>query len=202
MFGTMFGDVGHGALIATAGWYFRDKLKTFTPFLIVAGFSSIFFGFLYGSIFGYEEVILPALWLSPIHNPNVMLLIALYWGIGFILLATLITVINRWREGDYASALFNNTGLAGILLYLGGFYAIQKWMATNTFDTDQQLALLLPLMIILGYKWHENKMRRARIGDQLPREYALLFARSGIQPQSRRISHRRIYLSQHDRQPQ
>ncbi|RKZ50558.1 MAG: hypothetical protein DRR16_17315 [Candidatus Parabeggiatoa sp. nov. 3] len=158
MFGTMFGDVGHGALIATAGWYFRDKLKTFTPFLIVAGFSSIFFGFLYGSIFGYEEVILPALWLSPIHNPNVMLLIALYWGIGFILLATLITVINRWREGDYASALFNNTGLAGILLYLGGFYAIQKWMATNTFDTDQQLALLLPLMIILGYKWHENKM--------------------------------------------
>ncbi|EDN72015.1 V-type ATP synthase subunit I [Beggiatoa sp. SS] len=102
MFGTMFGDVGHGALIATAGWYWRDKLKTFTPFLIAAGFSSILFGFLYGSIFGYEEVLLPALWLSPIHNPNVMLLIALYWGMGFILLATLITVINRWREGDYA----------------------------------------------------------------------------------------------------
>jgi V/A-type H+/Na+-transporting ATPase subunit I len=158
MFGTMFGDVGHGALIATAGWYLRDKLKTFTPFLIIAGLSSMFFGFLYGSIFGYEEVILPALWLSPIHNPNVMLTYALYWGIGFILLATLITVINRWREGDYASALFNNTGLTGILLYLGGFYALNKWMATDTFNLEQQLAIIVPLLIILGYKWYENKM--------------------------------------------
>lgn len=158
MFGTMFGDVGHGSLIAAAGWYWRDKLKTFTPFFLAAGFSSIFFGFLYGSIFGFEEVLLPALWVSPIHNPNLMLMVALYWGIGFILLATLITLINRWREGDYAAALLNNTGMTGILLYIGGFYAIQRWMATDTFETDQQLAVLLPLLLILGYKWHENKL--------------------------------------------
>ncbi len=158
MFGTMFGDVGHGALIAGAGWYWRNQLKTFTPFLIMAGLSSIVFGFLYGSIFGFEEVLLPALWLSPIHHPNLMLKLALYWGMGFILLATLITIINRWQEREYAAALFNNTGVAGILLYLGGFYAAQKWMTSGTFDTTQQLAVLLPLFIILGYKWHENQM--------------------------------------------
>ena len=158
MFGTMFGDVGHGALIAGAGWYWRNQLKTFTPFLIMAGLSSIVFGFLYGSIFGFEEVLLPALWLSPIHHPNLMLKIALYWGMGFILLATLITIINRWQEREYAAALFNNTGVVGILLYLGGFYAAQKWMTSGTFDTSQQLAVLLPLLIILGYKWHENQM--------------------------------------------
>jgi V/A-type H+-transporting ATPase subunit I len=166
MFGTMFGDVGHGALIAGAGWFWRDKLKTFTAFFIAAGFSSIFFGFLYGSIFGFEEVLLPALWMSPIHNPNLMLMVALYWGIGFILLATLITLINRWREGDYAAALFNNTGAAGILLYIGGFYAIQKWMETDVFETEQQLAVLLPLFIILGYKWYENKLPQSPFSER------------------------------------
>ncbi len=158
MFGTMFGDVGHGALIVGAGWYWRNQLKTFTPFFIVAGLSSIFFGFLYGSIFGFEEVVLPALWVSPIHNPNLMLMVALYWGIGFILLATLLTIINRWREGEYAAALFNNTGVMGLFLYLGGFYAIQQWMTTDVFEIDQQLAVLLPLLFILSYKWYENKL--------------------------------------------
>jgi V/A-type H+/Na+-transporting ATPase subunit I len=157
MFGTMFGDVGHGALIAGAGWYWRDKLKTFTPFFLAAGMSSIFFGFLYGSIFGFEEVVLPALWLSPIHNPTLMLKLALYWGMGFILLATMITILNRWQEGDYAAALFNSTGIVGILLYLGGYYAIEKWMRLDVFEIDQQLAILLPLITILAYKWHENK---------------------------------------------
>jgi V/A-type H+-transporting ATPase subunit I len=158
MFGTMFGDVGHGALIAGAGWYWRAKLKTFTPFFLAAGFSSILFGFLYGSIFGFEEVVLPALWLSPIHHPTLMLKLALYWGIGFILLATTITIINRWQEGDYAAAIFNNTGVVGILLYLGGYYAIEKWMTTDVFALEQQLAIVLPLITILAYKWHENKM--------------------------------------------
>lgn len=158
MFGTMFGDVGHGALIALAGWYWRKKLTTFTPFLIMAGLSSILFGFLYGSIFGFEEVLLPALWMSPIHHPNLMLTIALYWGIGFILLATLITIINRWQEGDYKAAIFNNTGIMGIFLYLGGFYAAYQWMTKDIFELDQQLAIFIPLIIILSYKWHENKL--------------------------------------------
>ncbi len=155
MFGSMFGDVGHGALIVGAGWYWRTK---FTPFFLAAGISSIGFGFLYGSIFGFEEVVMPALWLSPIHNPNIMLEIALYWGGGFVLLATMITVVNRWREGNYAAALLNNTGIAGICLYIGGFIAIKQWMQTDNFTTNQQLLIVIPLLIILSYKWYENKM--------------------------------------------
>lgn len=157
MFGTMFGDVGHGALIAGAGWYWRNQLKTFTPFFIAAGSSSILFGFLYGSIFGFEEILLPALWLSPIHHPILMLKLALYWGMAFICLATLITILNNWQEGNYASAIFNNTGLAGLCLYFGGFYAAEKWMTTDSFDINQQLAIFIPLLMILGYKWQQNK---------------------------------------------
>ena len=158
MFGTMFGDVGHGALIAGAGWYWRDKLKTFTPFLLAAGGSSMFFGLLYGSVFGFEEALFPALWLSPIHQPILMLTLALYWGIGFILLATAITIVNAWQAGHYAAALFNHTGVAGMIFYIGGLDAVHQWMMTQTIDNVQRAAMLLPLLIILGYKWHENKL--------------------------------------------
>lgn len=158
MFGMMFGDVGHGAVIAASGWYFRQRLQTFSLFFIGAGLSSVVFGLLYGSCFGFEEKLLPALWLAPIENTAVMLTVALYWGIGFILLATAFTIINRWYEGDYAAAVFDNRGIAGVFLLLGGFYAIKQWMTTGTFDDYQQLAMFLPLALILGYKWHENKL--------------------------------------------
>jgi len=158
MFGMMFGDVGHGAVIAASAWIWRSKLKKFSFFLISAGISSIIFGFLYGSIFGFEEKIIPALWMSPLHDPFLMLEMALYWGISFILIATSMTIINRWQEGHYAHALFDSTGLAGIFLYLGGFYAAQRALIDGIFDTHEQLALGLPLLVILGYKWFENKL--------------------------------------------
>ena len=68
MFGSMFGDVGQGAIIAGLAWYLRDKLGRFYPFGVMAGISSICFGFLFGSVFGYEHL-LPALWMSPLHDP-------------------------------------------------------------------------------------------------------------------------------------
>lgn len=158
MFGVMFGDVGQGAVIMLFGWWMRKKLKAFSIFFIGAGFFSVIFGFLYGSIFGVEEKIIPALWVSPLHHPFYMLTVALYWGIGFILVMTLIKVINNWREGHHGEAVFNSNGLAGIFLYLGGFLAIKNWMTTGEFNQTQQLAIVLPLLVILSFKWYENKL--------------------------------------------
>lgn len=158
MFGVMFGDVGQGAVIAGFGWLMRDKLKQFSVFFIAAGVFSVIFGFLYGSVFGIEETIIPALWVSPLHHPFYMLQIALYWGVGFILIMTLLKVVNNWRFGYHTEALFNSNGLAGIVLYLGGFLSLKVWMETGYFGQIQQLSIILPLSIILGYKWHENKL--------------------------------------------
>jgi V/A-type H+-transporting ATPase subunit I len=159
MFGVMFGDVGQGAVIAGFGWLMRDKLKQFSLFFIAAGGFSIIFGFLYGSVFGIEETIIPALWVSPLHHPFYMLKMALYWGVGFILVMTLLKVINNWRFGHHAEAMFNSNGIAGILLYLGGFFSLKMWMETGgDFGQLQQLSIILPLSVILSYKWYENKL--------------------------------------------
>ena len=158
MFGMMFGDVGHGAVIAGIGWYFRAKLKMFKTFFIGAGISSMLFGLLYGSVFGVEDKIITALWLSPLHDPFQMLTVALYWGMAFIGLAVLITIINLWREGHYIAAFADHNGIAGLCLYVGGIYAVKQWLVSDIFATSQQLAVFVPLTVILGYKWVENKV--------------------------------------------
>ncbi len=118
MFGMMFGDVGHGAVILGAALLFRGKLGKFTAFGIAAGLSSILFGFLYGSIFGYEHV-MHAIWISPLSDPLYMLSVALFWGIGFITLVTSLNILNHLVEGDRIGALFGHNGLLTLLLYAG-----------------------------------------------------------------------------------
>lgn len=156
MFGMMFGDVGHGLLIVLAGVLLRNKVRGIAPFMVLAGLSSTFFGFLYGSIFGYEHV-LPALWMSPLSDPMLMLKLAFAWGVGFILLATLITIRNNLVDHRYGAALFDNKGVAGMMLYLGMLFAGYRWINTNNFGWLEQVALLLPLLIILVYKWQQIK---------------------------------------------
>lgn len=156
MFGMMFGDVGQGMVIAIVGWYARKLLKNFSIFFIAAGITSSLFGLVYGSVFGKH--ILTPLWIEPLDHPFLMLQVALYWGVGFISLAVIIKIINTLREGDIAAALFNNTGVAGLCLYLGGFYAIRHWMFTQQFAPAQQLLITVPLAVIFAYKWYENQM--------------------------------------------
>ena len=152
MFGMMFGDIGHGAVIAAAGVLLRRLLKSFVIFVVAIGLSSMLFGFLYGSLFGYEEVV-HALWISPLSDPALMLRLALYWGIGFIILMLAIRIRNRLRERAYAEALMSGTGLAGALLYVGIIFAGAHWFRSGEFRLIDALTVTAPLAVILYYEW-------------------------------------------------
>ncbi len=86
-------------------------------------------------------------------------MVALYWGIAFILIVSALTVRNLIAEGRFHEALFDDKGLAGIALYLGGLYAGFQWMGEGRFGLFEMLALVVPLSVILAYKWRENKSR-------------------------------------------
>ena len=163
MFGMMFGDIGQGAVIAGLAFVLRRVLGGFRWFMLAAGLSSMFFGLLYGSIFGYEELIHPV-WMSPLSDPIRMLTLALYWGIGFILLATGLTVYNRLVDKRYAEALLDGKGLAGMLFYLGLLYGAYRQFSAGEFGLLETAAIIVPLGAVLVYKWHHY---HADVGERV-----------------------------------
>jgi V/A-type H+-transporting ATPase subunit I len=119
MFGVMFGDIGHGAVLFSAGWFAFRHFPRFLDYgilLMEGGVSSIVFGFLYGSLFGREEL-LPALWMRPMHDLERFLMVAVVLGAVLISVGLVLNVINTWRAGDRTRALFGMQGLAGASLY-------------------------------------------------------------------------------------
>ena len=154
MFGMMFGDVGQGAVIATAGLLLPRRWRGFRPFAVAAGLSSMAFGLFYGSVFGAE--IIHPLWLSPMKDPLYMLQLALYWGVGFILLAGVITVRNRLAERRYAEALLDANGAMGMLLYLGLLYGGSQLVRHGGVSAVAILAVVLPLAVTLWRIWQVN----------------------------------------------
>ena len=163
MFGMMFGDIGQGAVIAGLAFVLRRVLGGFRWFMLAVGLSSMLFGLFYGSVFGYEELIHP-IWMSPLSDPIRMLTLALYWGIGFILVATGLTVYNRLVDKRYAEALLDGKGLAGMLFYLGLLYGAYRQFSAGEFGLFESTAIIVPLGAVLVHKWHHY---RADVGERL-----------------------------------
>ena len=118
LFGAMFGDVGHGGVILALAVLLHRKLGRAAWLGIAAGVVSMGFGFLYGSIFGYEDVLAPV-WMSPLHDPIRILSVAIFFGVGFIVFTLLANTYNKFVAGHVAEALFDSTGVAGLVFYLG-----------------------------------------------------------------------------------
>ncbi|MCP4041550.1 MAG: ATPase, partial [Gammaproteobacteria bacterium] len=47
--------------------------------------------------------------------------------------------------------------LAGMLLYAGGIYSGFRWLGEGIFGTPEALALLIPMVVILTYKWRRQE---------------------------------------------
>lgn len=163
MFGCMFGDVGQGAVIAVAAWWMRRRLGRFWPFGLMAGLSSVGFGFLYGSVFGYEHL-LPAVWMSPLSDPLLMLGLALGWGIAFISVACLLAIYNRVAIRNWSGAIFGHHGAVNLVFYLA-LIAGSLGLAQGRGFGPTPAALVVAALAALA--WHSWWHQQAPIGEKL-----------------------------------
>lgn len=133
MFGMMFGDVGHGALLILLGLVLArtrtGRLATIRPawpLLCAAGASGALFGLLYGEFFGPTRL-LPTLWLAPLEEPLRLLRAAIVFGSVLLMVSYLLGSANRWRERGPVAALYAEGGLAGGLVFAGIALAALGW---------------------------------------------------------------------------
>jgi V/A-type H+-transporting ATPase subunit I len=125
MFGMMFGDAGHGlVLLAVAAVLALRPPRRFPalrdawPFVAGAGLASVVFGVLFGECFG-PTGLLPPLWLEPLAEPVRLLIAGVGVGGALLAIAYVAGIVNRWREGSAAFALYAPSGVAGATVFAG-----------------------------------------------------------------------------------
>jgi V/A-type H+-transporting ATPase subunit I len=123
LFGAMFGDLGQGIVLALLGGLLVSKrvkalrgMAGLGGVILACGLVASVFGILYGSFFGFEEVIQP-LWMAPVKNILTILEIAIGAGVILLSLGYILGVINAWTARDWPKLLFEHSGLPGLLLY-------------------------------------------------------------------------------------
>jgi len=152
MFGSMFGDVGQGAVIAGLAWSLRRRFERFYLFGVMAGVSSICFGFLFGSVFGYEHL-LPAFWMSPLHDPILMLAISLSWGVLFLVVACALAIYNRFAVGNWLGAIFGHHGLINLFFYSALVWGGLNQAAAGAFGLIPALLITASLLALAVHRW-------------------------------------------------
>ena len=163
LFGAMFGDVGHGAVIMLLASFLRGRFNWLRVVGMTAGAASVLFGFLYGSVFGYEELIHP-LWQSPLHDPAHMLALAVAVGVGFICVTLVINTYNRLMAGRVLDALLDGGGLAGLVFYLATVAGLHGLFTQGRFGLGVGLVALAALVVVAIFKWVET---RAALSERL-----------------------------------
>lgn len=117
LFGAMFGDLGQGLVILLGGLLLGRKNKMFGGLLSRIGMSSMIFGLLYGSLFGFEDIV-PALLIRPFENINTILAAAVGVGIMLIVVAYIYGMINSYKRRDMENGLFGKDGVVGFVFYI------------------------------------------------------------------------------------
>lgn len=114
--------------------------------------------FLFGSVFGFENIIKP-LWLRPktamtnlpfVGNLNTVFIVAIAMGMGIVLMTMVLNVINSLRSHDTEKAFFDTNGIAGIVFYGALAVTIILYMSGHVLPATAVLVVMfvIPLLVI------------------------------------------------------
>ena len=171
IFGAMFGDVGQGLLLFIGGaiLYFTKKMNL-AGIVSLAGIFSTFFGFMFGSVFGFEDII-EAKWIRPINHMttlpfigklNTVFIVSIAFGMGIILIAMIFHIINGIRAKDTETTWFDANGVAGLIFYGAAVTCIVLFMTGHSLPGGIVLAVMfgVPLLLIALKEPLTNKIKR------------------------------------------
>lgn len=159
IFGAMFGDVGQGLCLAIGGFLlYHFKKMNLAAIISCAGVFSTFFGFMYGSIFGFENII-EAKWLHPavqmttlpfIGKMNTVFVVAIAFGMFLILLSMVLQIINAIKQKNIEGIFFDTNGISGFVFYASLVLVIFLFMSGRKLPAGIVLAIMfgIPLLLV------------------------------------------------------
>jgi len=131
LYGAMFGDLGQGLVMMVLGILMHNRIfmkgmQSLGLLIAYCGASAAVFGFMYGSIFGFEGHLVEEylhfhfepLWINPMENILGVLSIAIDAGIVILMLGYLLGMFNNIRSRDWAHLLFGHSGIATFFFYI------------------------------------------------------------------------------------
>ena len=159
IFGAMFGDVGQGLCLFLGGAIlYKWKKINLAGIVSIAGIFSTFFGFMFGSVFGFENII-EATWIRPISHMttlpfigklNTVFIVAVAFGMGIILLSMIFHIINAKKAHD-TEALLDQNGISGLVFYGAVVLTVVLFMTGNKLPAIIVLVVMfgIPLLLMM-----------------------------------------------------
>ncbi|MGF0033695.1 V-type ATP synthase subunit I [Bariatricus sp. SGI.154] len=158
IFGAMFGDVGQGlCLFVIGGLLYLKKKMNLAGIISIAGIFSTFFGFMFGSVFGFEDV-LPAIWLRPVEammnlpmigQLNTVFVVAIAFGMALNILAMIFQIINAVKAHDTGNIWFATNGVAGLVFYGFLVLTIVLYMTGHKVPGNIMMVIFLGIPILM-----------------------------------------------------
>ena len=160
IFGMMFGDLGHGLVLLIIGaLVWKLKKMELGKILIPCGISSMVFGLIFGSFFGYEEALDPLYHavglkqkpLAVMENITTVLIFAIGIGVALVIASMVINVIVNLKAHKFGAALFDTNGVTGIIFYTCLVNFILEFMAKITVIPNNIAIVLTAVCAVILY---------------------------------------------------
>jgi len=178
LFGMMFGDLGHGLVLALLGFLLYKKTKgALAAIAIRIGLVSALFGLLYGSLFGNEEILIPLFTnvfgfndkLIHIMDPDftmTLLISTVALGSLIIVISMILNMIINIRKKNYAELFFSHNGVAGFIFYIFILAAVVGKL-TGSFDVLGSIMIVLFIVLPLSMVVMKHPFDRLFKGEKM-----------------------------------
>jgi V/A-type H+-transporting ATPase subunit I len=142
-FSICIGDVGYGAMLIAGAWYIKNKIdvapgvKRFMDLLMFGGAGAMVVGVLFGSYFALDFALVtrylpflgPLQVLDPLNQLPVFLIITVVLGLTQVLFGVLVAAWDLARNGDFASAFFDQISTILLFAFIGVGVAVPSFTA-------------------------------------------------------------------------